>query len=299
MIVSTSGHKPIDIENVLEFYNYNSKENLFRAYNQDEAFIVNDKSSLEGPFALEGNGAKNYKKFLEKNRFSFNVINNSYCLIDDLHKQENGYVYIDKSITISANGNAFAGCSQSFEKVDSGTNICNILQCHNNLYEKIDLYSWEYPLSIGQNRQLKNLLISRWNHEHGISIKNCMPNKEAIISEDDEKTYELFGSFIDGFKDLEELIRQIHKEYPLFNHWEAQMLGLYSRALSYFDNSLPEDYQKTFYLQLYSGVTDPCSFENVTRDEIVKTFNDLLNIYKQRILESDPLCNFLYKLGAI
>lgn len=298
VIISTTGHKPIDMQRVLDFYRYNQDESILCSYNQDKAFIhKKDKKNTVTPISLEGNGAVNYKKFIEEGQYQFSFVNNKFCLVDDMNTFKDGYINIPKTITISSNGNVFPGCSQSYEKLDK-ENICNILRCR-DLFKSIDLYSWKYPLSQGQNETLKNWLIARWNYEHGITIKQYLPNTDTSkIENDDERIYELFGSTINGMYELEETIKYVHKEYRYFTHFQATLMATYSKALQWYDEMEEED-KKPFFLQIYSGVKDPENFQNITREKIEKVCKDLCEIYKQHILNNDPICRFLYKIGVI
>lgn len=297
VIVSTTGHKPIDMERVLNFYKHNEDESILCSYNQDNSFIHKHGNAVVEPFALEGNAEKNYKKFIKDGKYQFSFVNNKFCLVDDMNTFKDGYININKTITISSNGNVFPGCSQAYKKVDK-ENICNILKC-SDLFKCIDLYSWKYPLLQGQNESLKNWLIARWNYEHGITIEQYLPNMDVSkIENDDKRMYELFGTTINGMYNLEETIKYVHKEYPYFTHCQAATLATYSKALQWYDEMEEKD-KKPFYLQMYTGVKDPENFENVTREEIEKVCKNLLEIYKQYILDNDPLCRILYKIGVI
>lgn len=299
VIVSTVRHKPIDMQRVLDFYKDNQDGSILCSYNQDEAFIrkKNTEDTVISPITLEGNGAKNYKKFMAEGKYKFSLIDNKYSLIDDRYAFKDGYVNILKTITISSNGNVFPGCSQSYDKVDK-ENICNILNCR-DLFKSIDLYSWKHPLLQEQNKVLRNWAIGRWNYEHGISIKQYLSNMDTSkIENDDGRMYELFGDAIKGMDDLEDTIKQVHKKYQYFTHFQAATMALYSKALRWYDETDDED-MKPFYLQIYSGVENPESLQKITREEIENVCKDLLFIYKQYILDNDPICRFLYKIGVI
>lgn len=297
VIVSTTRHKPIDMERVLKFYRYNEDDAILCSYNQDKSFIRKNTENTVEPFSLEGNGEKNYKNFIKEGKYQFSFVNNKFCIVDDMNICKDGYVDIKKTITISSNGNVFPGCSQAYKKVDK-ENICNILRC-SDLFKSIDLYSWKYPLLQGQNESLKNWLIARWNYEHGITIKQYLPYMDVSkIENDEDRMYELFGSIINGMYNLEETIKYVHKKYPYFTHFQAAMMATYSKALQWYDEMDEED-KKAFYLQIYSGVKDPENLQKKTREEIEKVCKDLCEIYKQHILDNDPLCRFLYKIGVI
>lgn len=285
VIVSTTEHKPIDIDRALNFYKDDVDESILCSYNQDESFIYNNTNEKIVGIALEGNGLVNYKKFIQKGKCQFSFINNKFCLIDD-SKIGDGYINIIKTITISSNGNVFAGCSQSYDKLDK-ENICNILRCC-DLFVDIDLYSWKYPLLERQNATLKGWLKYRWDYEHRTSTKQDY----------DVKIYKIFGTLIEGMYDLENYIRSIHRKYPYFTHIQAATLATYSNALQFFDEE-KEDWKKPFYLQAYSGVEHPEVYEKITREEIANVCINLYELYKQYILNNNQYYKFLYENGLV
>ncbi len=295
VIVSTIRHKPIEMGRFLGFYKNRQDESILCSYNQDEAF-VSQKESIKNKIALEGNGAVNYRKFIAEGKYYFGFVNNKFCLIDDMNTSTDGYINIIKTITISSNGNVFAGCSQSYEKLDK-ENICNILTC-NDLFKSIDRYSWKYPLLEEQNNRLNSWLVARWCYEHGIKIAQYLPYWDTHKMNDDERMYGLLGSTIDGMYDLEESVRYVHRKYPYFSHFQAAMMALYSKALQWYDEADGRN-QKTFYLEMFGGFENQEEFQNITREEIEKVCKDLLDVYKQHILDNDPLCRFLYRIGVV
>lgn len=264
------------------------------SYNQYESFIRKTNASRV-EILLEGNGAEYYKKITGEGKYQFAFINNKYCIVDDRDIFEDGYLNITKTITVSSNGNVFAGCSQSYDKVDK-ENICNILKC-GDLFKSIDLYSWKYPLLSGQNEFLKSWTIGRWNYEHGISIYQYLPDSD----QDDKRMYDFFGETIKYMEDLEATVRYVHKKYQYFSHYEAALMALYSKALQWYDemDKIGDDNRKTLYLQLLSGENDPETYSRITREEIEQVCIGLGDIYKQRILDNDPICRFLYKIGVL
>ena len=160
IIISTTGHKKVDIDRVIDFYNQNVDSDILYAYNQDVSYKYNGVTYTESSISLEGNGLKNFQKFYNEGHRHFSFVNNRYCLIDDFPYKLNGdditEKRISKAITISVNGNVFAGCSQSYDKVDNGYAIFNILNCKNNFYDLIDNFSWKYPLLDEQNKRKNN-----------------------------------------------------------------------------------------------------------------------------------------------
>lgn len=298
VIISTVGHRTIDMECVLDFYKYSQDESILCSYNQYESFIRKSNASRV-EILLEGNGTVNFKMFIEEGKYQFAFVNNKYCLIDDRNVFEDGYLNIVKTITMSSNGNVFAGCSQSYDKVDK-ENICNIIEdC--DLFKCIDLYSWKYPLLSGQNEFLKSWMIGMWNYEHGIGLGQYLSDSDKPDFQNDKRMYGFFGKSIECMKDLEAVVKQVHNKYQYFSHYEAAIMALYSKSLQWYDEmeKAGESDKKTLYLQICSGESNQETYSKITREEIEQICIDLCNIYKQRILENDPLCRFLYKIGVL
>ncbi len=123
---------------------------------------------------LEGNAIRNIDKLLQMpvNLYKASIYNNEMCLIDDniqLPGNHDRFVFINKAITISANGNVFPGCLMSYDRVDK-EKMFNIIDCNNDFYNRIDLYSWEHPRSILANKSLKLFMTYDFFREHNIQM---------------------------------------------------------------------------------------------------------------------------------
>lgn len=301
IIVSTTGHRKIDIDKVISFYNENVDTEILCAYNQDISF--NDSNQYnQSAIALEGNGFKNFQKFYDEGHRHFSFVHNKYCLIDDFpYNLESGDATekrISKAITVSVNGNVFAGCSQAYEKVDNGYAIFNIMDCRNNFYKLIDDFSWKYPLLDEQNKRIGNYMVGRWNYEHNIAIQDYLNNPDSLKGETDEHMYELFGQILNLFEDLEEIIQKVHKEYYLFNHWEANEFALYLYCYTHYEK-FDGDVTGNFILQLLSSATDPENYNKYTKDDVETELQKMLDIYKNKLLESSPLLRFVHGIGLV
>ena len=93
-------------------------------------------------------------------------------LIDDnikLTGDHDQYLFVNKAITISANGNVFPGCLMSYDRVDN-EKLFNIIYCHNDFYDRVDKYSWKHPKSILANKSLKLFMTYDFLREHNIQM---------------------------------------------------------------------------------------------------------------------------------
>lgn len=52
-------------------------------------------------------------------------------------------------------------------------------------------------------------------------------------------------------------------------------------------------------LSFFMGVTDPESYNDITYEEAKEMFDQLVEIYKMRLLQDNPLLFFLNKLGVV
>ena len=96
----------------------------------------------------------------------------------------------------------------------------------------------------------------------------------------------------------------LYKSTKLIVHFSvycASFEANISKYLQWYDEmeKAGESDKKTLYLQICSGESNQETYSKITREEIEQICIDLCNIYKQRILENDPLCRFLYKIGVL
>lgn len=289
IIISTTGHRNIDIDSTINFYNSDVDNNILCVYNQDKAFIGQKDNSI----LLEGNGLKNFQKFYDEGYKHFSIVNNRYCVIDDFpydinNKKEEEIKRISKAITISANGNVFIGCSQSFENVDNEYKIFNIMDCNNNFYKLLDDFSWKYPLSEGQNNSKKNFLIGKWNYEHNLPINTLF--EKNVTNANSQEVYNLFLTILQLYDEFEKFLKEIHEKYPLFNHWECNQFALYVFCYLNYDNN------GNFLLQILSGYTNPESLEKKDKSDIEEMIEKLTIIYNNKESKSNLLLNFILQL---
>lgn len=215
LIVSTHFHNNQNIINdIVDFYNDGVDPEIMYAVNQTDSAKSEECDNI---IILEGNADKNLLSLYEKGGNKFQLYNNKYCLI---YKENDSFSAIEKTINVCVNGNVTAGCTQSYEHADSEY-ICNIFDCNGNLYDYIDKYSWDNPLSKMQAAFLTSCITPLYLHERGITIfKN------------DTDRYS-FEKMVEQMQAYAELIKEVHKKYNTLTHTEAQELASLLLASDY------------------------------------------------------------------
>lgn len=283
IIVSTDGHTSTeqDIKKTLDYYNDNENLDILCAYNQSETFINN--SGLDSKIVLEGNAIKNFQKFYDQGYRRFNMMNDKYCAIDD---RQDIFPYTDKRIiktmSVSVNGNVYAGCVRSYNNVDNEYKIFNIMDCNNNFYDLIDEYSWENPLLEYQETLRKSYKCELFCKEHNITLHDTYGDSKFLnMGASEDRLYELSDSLLQILDDFKNYVKIVHKELPLFNHFEANIYALYSYCKNLCDNGIEGEKYLTILLN------DPDKENRYTLDDINNTMRCYEKLYKERIIETN------------
>lgn len=207
LIVSTHFHNNQKIINdIVAFYNDGVDPEIMCAVSQTDSAKSEECDNI---IILEGNADKNLLSLYKKGGNKFQLYNNKYCLI---HKENDSFSAIEKTINVCVNGNVTAGCTQSYEHADSEY-ICNIFNCNGNLYDYIDKYSWENPLSNKQAAFLTSYETPLYLHERGIKFFK------------DDTDRNSFKNLVKQVQMYAELIKEVHKKYNTLTHAEAQELA--------------------------------------------------------------------------
>ena len=215
LIISTNFHNNSDIINeTIAFYNDGVSPEIMCAVNQTDSFVEKDKKTF---IILEGNADKNLLEMHKQGFDGFLLYNNKYSLV---FKENDSYQTIEKTVSVCVNGNVTGGCTQSYEHADSEY-ICNILDCDGNLYDYINQYSWEYPLSKEQAAFLTSCTTPLYLHGKGIPIFMNETDRHSF-----EKVVEQIGAYA-------ELIKEVHRRYSTLTHTEAQEMASLLLASEY------------------------------------------------------------------
>lgn len=217
IIVSTNFHSNEQIiDNTIAFYNDGVAPEIMCAANQTDSFIFNDPNDKTPTIIIEGNAEKNIKSLYDQGYRKMRLYSNRYSLIDEYNDSS---ISIQKTITVCANGNVVSGCTQSYERADY-KNICNIFDCNDNLYDHINNYSWEYPLSRQQAGYLMNITTCNWLYDRGMQTSII-----DVPKQEQQQMYETFSRFIEQMAVYVEMVKHLHQEYNTLSQPEVRELA--------------------------------------------------------------------------
>lgn len=181
---------------------------------------------------LEGNAFINYEKLIQRpvDLKKIRIYDNTRCLINDCVLLSDGEASINvftinKSITISANGNVFPGCMMSYERVDKEA-ICNILDCNNDFYDKIDSFSWKHPYNEKAKQTMNLFQAFDFCKDHNLLMLGEIKKYEKTI--DNVLRYNYYLK--DWILKYEAIAKKLHKEYPFLLHHEIDDFAIFSMA---------------------------------------------------------------------
>ena len=268
IIVSTNFHDNDNIINdTIAFYNESVDPEIMCTVNQTDSYIFDNPNDKTPTIAIEGNAEKNIKSLYEQGYRKMRLYSNRYSLIDEYNDIS---ISIQKTITVSANGNVVSGCTQSYESADY-KNICNIFDCNGNLYDYINNYSWEYPLSRQQAGYLMNIITYNWLYDRGMQTSII-----DVPKQEQQQMYETFDRFIKQVTVYSEMIKRIHQEYSTLSQPEARELAGLLLA-----HEQTEDTRR-FVIEWYCGYDNDCNFSL----EQIETMIQLLVLeHQNRVLE--------------
>ena len=251
-IASSYGHdnKP-NYKDTLDFYNQGISDSDF--------IIIEQYAPENSTLVLEGNAKKNIRELLGDmvDPSRIRTIGSGYYFIGKSKSNSNRSI-INKTITVSANGNVFSGCSTSYANADEKP-MFNVLDCNGNMWDKIENYCWEHPISI-ENKKFR---------ETYEAVKLCKQN----------------GIIINGFENydfnLEELIytlaisneriaRTLHHTYKALSPQDIIGLSLMVQCLNLLESeNTDKDVVKDILKQYIKATTD------IKEDEKLKVFLDI------------------------
>ncbi len=132
LIISDYGHDSTqeEIQKTMDFYKYN--DSYFSVMQQKDTF----PKGIEN-YTISGNFVENYKEYLGKRVEVKQIrkINNHYSPVQRYNDSDKPKYYIDKAVTVSANGNVFLGCISSYDRVDADP-MFNIMACNGDFMDK-------------------------------------------------------------------------------------------------------------------------------------------------------------------
>lgn len=247
IIISTRKHDNAQhLENAVKFYSAIKADN-FAIIRQSDDF---DDDSDTASITIEGNAEENYEMLLHEPIKQKTVRRNinKYNLIapekDDI---------VNKTISISANGNVFPGCLKPYVKVDAEP-MFNITECNGNFYEKVYEWGWEHPLLGKQNEQREMLRAYQWCIDKGYQL-------EYSLSEF-MRSLETMDAFTDEY---EKIALEAHKKNSYLSLGEISDLSMIHLFMKLENENCPEA-PKQFYLDNYTRWPDEAKKELIQAD---------------------------------
>lgn len=211
------------IDTTLNFYKEHINDKLFNIVKQSKSF-----DDL-GTITLEGNAKKNYKDFLT-NKVSLSdirILNNNYYFIDENN-------FIRKTLTISANGNVFAGCLMSYINVDNNP-MFNIMECKKDFYKRVNEFCWEHPIN-EKALNIRNMFSAiEFCKKHNILVKEMRKN--------DYKRVKILNELVNIY---ETIAKDAHLVLPNLNFPEIDLLASTTLVLNMFNDDFPIDAIKLY-----------------------------------------------------
>ena len=210
-IIVSSYHHNVNadvLNKTISFYEeINDKK--FRVLKQNESFNLGEYGTFISGLAVE-----NYKDLINSpvDMEVIRIINNNYYLMRNNEQIQS----ISKTLTVSANGNVFPGCSQEYQQVDENP-MFNINECDDNFIEKVQEWSWEHPVNLRANSFRQRYLAAKWCTERGIKVKGFEGLFEKLLDQHYKDT------FIS-----EKYAKNLHKRFP---EAEFEMIDLTANAI--------------------------------------------------------------------
>lgn len=221
-------------------YNYHNEEQSEKAYNfynkyqniQVKYFDIDDKYNKV--LAYSGRA----KNLITKKDIYFSIRNN-HCMATNIEED-----YVEKTITVSANGNVFLGLMYEYSYVDED-NMGNVL--NETIYDMVIKWNYNNPMKqeeMSTYREIKSFL---FNYKNGFDFNN-----KKVINTDEitDKLIEYQNSRICIYDTLVNERKKLHKEYeslPIKDilYFGDLMLELYSNGnyiCNFYDKKQIGDY---------------------------------------------------------
>lgn len=248
--VSTSEHDNKDtIDDVCKFYDIGRDNCIVQRETEHKSHI----DGKLGIIVMEGRAVEKNALFTKDELKNVRLIYNKYCVVKD--DFENGNIAISKTLTVSANGNIFVGNMKSYDNVDKQP-MFNIMDCHNDFYNRVDEWCWQNPISSVANADIEKHLSLQWQKPHGIYVD---PQEELT-----------FSAAAERIKMLADIIRECHPKFPYLKHWELSLLATCLICLK-----LNNTTEQAMFL-LICGLLDEDTVRTIDRLKLQDIFDTLM-----------------------
>lgn len=272
MIVSTDLHPSEKIVNeCVKFYNSDNEGTGFIALNQNTAYTKETSNNMgkDIVIALSGSALKNIDTLYKKGYKKMRCYSNTRNVIEE----NDSYINITKTITVSANGYVYTGLRPSFESIDKDP-ICNIMKCATGeVVKKINEWCWKYPISYRQLEKIQADQTYIYKYDNGYLSSDDTPKGEAP-----ENVYEACKDQLKTWEKYIEVIQETHRIYKYLTQTEAaELAGLAIAA------DMDTDEAKREALDIF------CHWKQEITDSEIKMYIEILeNENTIREAEADP-----------
>lgn len=229
-----------------DYNKINSTFYFFKEHIIDEDFaIVKQSESFDafGNITLEGNAKENYKSLIGKeiSISDIRILNNNYCFITKSANLQGepflkDFVFIRKTLSVSANGNVFPGCLMSYSNVDKNP-MFNIMECSKNFFHRVDCFCWEHPINEKALRTRNNYSAIEFCRKHNIKVK--------YMSDSDYIKMKILNGLVNQY---EQIAVDIHPMLPNLDHYEIDGMATAILVNDMFEKNMGLDLVK-FYLE--------------------------------------------------
>ena len=234
IVISTRGHKTKKetIDDTINYY-----EEMFE--HSEEIAVLNQSDAVnvkEKGLVISGNAEKNFDKLFGKTiPFGSRIIDNNYYFYDEMLKDGvvSGY-FIEKTLTVSANGNVFPGATLSYDQVDKEF-LFNILNCNKDFFPRVEAFCWQHPISKKANNIRTMNKVAEFARKRGRTIEGL-----------DDGAVFIMGYFNSRIDRLEEMAKDYHKILPNLGYADIEGIATASVLLEMFYGEEKDDIIKYF-----------------------------------------------------
>ena len=233
---------------------------FYQQIDNDNMVVVKQSDTYDdsGRITFEGNALKNYKQFLSDpvQINDMRILNNNYYFVKKCSDDKkygakspimlNGLI-INKTLTVSANGNVFPGCIMSYERVDASP-MFNILNCNGDFFDNVVNFCWKYPIGYKARNQRNIFLAIEFCKEKNLKVQS----KNIPMKPEDYA----FCRMLDVFAvRQEDIARDLHTILPALWFDEIDAISTAMLVLNMFDRNVELEIIK-YYLKYCSEFDD-------------------------------------------
>lgn len=231
IVISTNGHDitESEVQDTIAFYCQRINDNDFAIVSQTDTF-----NNGVDQITLEGNARDNFRELLNNpcKLDDARILDNNFAFVKTtIAKDKDDFLYnvtlINKTLTISANGNVFPGCLMEYNRVDKEF-MFNIVDCNSNFFDKVIAFCWEHPLNKKANEYRTKFKTHEFLLDHGFQVD--------IFTRTDT-FYVVMCVINDGVNQLEQIMKDMHGIFPYFNFTDIEAVATVTFILKMFEEN--------------------------------------------------------------